>query len=78
MPIWPKCVCAVCEKWTTQTKTKTKTTTHHIICGDDFLEDLRQHALGLQVGVLVSEVKHQQGTVVGSSQSRRKGQDALL
>lgn len=55
-----------------------KKTTHHIICGDDFFKDLWWRALRLQVWVLVTEVKQQQGAVVRSSQSRGKGQDALL
>lgn len=52
--------------------------THHIVGGDHLLEDLWQQPLGLQGGVLLLEVEHQKGVVVGSGQARGKGQDALL
>lgn len=51
---------------------------HHVICGNGLLEDLWQQALGLQVGVLIGEVEHQKGAVVGPRQPRGEGQDALL
>lgn len=52
--------------------------THEIIRGDDFLEEIWQQALGLQVWVLVGQVEHQKRAVVRTDQSRAKGQDALL
>lgn len=52
--------------------------THRFVGGDHLLEDLWGRALGLQVGVLVTEVKHQQGVAVGAHEPRAEGQDALL